>query len=141
MLMQKRITVWCFETASEALLIGVLLIVSWASAGPDPFELVSEFAAVFFATLLFFCTTGYLLTTAIADALCRNKRIWIYPSTASILFSIHLQILVLITKGWTSPDLLPVRLAGPCIAFVCTFTGSFFLKRKADVSPHSDGRG
>ena len=129
MLIQKRITVWLVETASEAFLVSVLLIVLSTSYGPSQQGLIRDLGTGFFGTLLFFFTTGYLLTTAIADALWRNKKIWVYPFIVSILFSVHLQIFFLVTGGWDSAERLPVRIAGPCIAFACTYVGSSILVR------------
>ena len=127
---QKRITVWFLETASEALLISVLLIIL---SGFSLISFISGLALGFFGTLHFFFITGYLFTTAIADALWRKKRIWVYPSIVSILFSTHLQIAFWMTGGWTSAEKLPVRIAGPCIVFACTFAGSsFLLKRQTE---------
>lgn len=125
---QKRITVWFLETASEALLMSVLLIIL---TGFSPVSFIRDLALGFFGTLHFFFITGYLFTTAIADALWRKKRIWVYPSIVSILFSAHLQIAFWMTGGWTSAEKLSGRIAGPCIAFACTFVGgSLLLKRQ-----------
>jgi hypothetical protein len=98
-MLEKRITVWCLETACEALLVSVLLIALSPPYGPNPLSLIKDLAAGFFGALGFFFTTGYLLTTAIADAFWRRKRIWVYPLIVSMLFSVHFQILFLAAGG------------------------------------------
>ena len=138
-MLEKRITVWCLETACEALLVSVLLIALSPPYGPNPLGLIKDLAAGFFGALGFFFTTGYLLTTAIADAFWRRKRIWVYPLIVSILFSVHLQILFLAAGGWTSTERLPVQIVGPCIAFGSTYVGCSFL-RKPVASPNTAGR-
>jgi hypothetical protein len=129
--LEKRITVWCLETACQALLISLLLAVVSPPYNPNPLGLIRGLAAGFFGTLGFFFTTGYLLTTGIADALWRSKGSWLYPLAVFILFSVHLQILFSLAGGWTSGEGLPVRIAGPCFAFACAYVGGCFLKKSA----------
>jgi len=134
---QKRITIWFLETGCEALLISVLLLELF---GPGRLSVSRDLAAAFFGTLFFFFTTGYLLTTAIADALWRSRRVWLYPVVASVLFCLHLQILFMVAGGWSSAERLPVRVVGPCIVFVCTYVGSaFHLKQKSVPAPFQGG--
>ena len=137
-LLEKRITVWFLETACEALLVSVLLIVLSPPYAPNPLGLLRDLAMGFFGTLNLFFTTGYLVTTAIADALWRRKGIGVYPFIVSILFSVHLQILFLAAGGWTSEERLPVRIAGPCIAFACTYVGTSLLQ-KPTAGPNTAG--
>lgn len=136
---QKRITTWFLETACEAFLLSLLLIVLSLSDGPSSLGFIRDLAFWFFASLILFFTTGYLLTTAIADALWRSKRVWLYPFVASILFSLHLQIVFLVAGGWSSVERLPVRIAGPCIVFICTYIGSSFQLKQKPVSVANSG--
>jgi hypothetical protein len=133
MLMQKRMTVWLLETACEALLVSVLLIVLSLHDGPSQLGLIRDLAFGFFATLLVFCTTGYVFTTALAAIFWRNgNRVWLYPFLVALFFSIHLQILFSVASGWSPAERLPVRIGGPCIAFGCTYLGGIFLRRRVD---------
>src|SRR5689334_290 len=120
-MMVTRITVWILETACEAFLLSLLLIILSLSSGASGLGFIRDLAFGFFASLTLFFTTGYLLTTAIADAFCRRKLVWIYPLVASLLFSVHLQIFLFVAGGWTAAERLPIRILGPCIAFVCTY--------------------
>lgn len=137
---KRRITVSALEVACEALLVSVFLNVLPDSYASSLLGLIKNLALGFFATLTFFITTGYLLTTAIADWLCRTKNVWLYPVIVSMLFLIHLKIL-LWGAGSLPPSLSPLRILGPCIAFACTFVGSYFLaKRKTDGGPLSSAQ-
>jgi hypothetical protein len=128
--MRKQLTVWLLETACESLLVSVLLIVLSIHNGPSQLGLVRDLAFGFFAILLVFCTTGYVLTAALAAALWRNgQSAWVYPTLVAVLFSVHLQILFSVASGWTTTERLPIRIAGPAIAFGCTFLGGTFLRK------------
>jgi hypothetical protein len=128
-LLEKRITVWCLETGCTALLVSVLLVVFSPPYDLNPLGLLRDLAFGFFAALTFFFTSGYLLTTALADAFWRSKGSWLYPLVVFMLFSVHLQLLFLVASGWTSGERLPVRIAGPCFAFACAYVGGCFLRK------------
>jgi hypothetical protein len=130
-LTKKRITVWFLETQCEVLLLSVLCtyLSFFNGHGPDGFfrELVISFLVL--STL--FLATGYLLTTAIIAAFWRGHRLWLYPVFAAVLYSIILQILLFLLSDLNSSEkqeILTVRLAGPCIVFLCTFVGGYFLR-------------
>jgi hypothetical protein len=138
MRIQKRLVVWLLETSCEALLLSGLLVVLSRSSGPSQWGFIKDLAFGFFATLLVFMWgSGYLITTAFVRIFWRTDKLWLYSSIVALLFSIHLQIFLFIAGGWTSAERLPIRVAGPCIVFACTYGGGYFLrnpvKQRADA--------
>jgi hypothetical protein len=132
----RRLLVWFAETASEALLIGFLLLFTPVLFTRGEGSFAGEVSLRFMSVLWFFFITGYLLTTAIIGIFWRSRRLWLYPSIAAVLFSIHLQIWFLGASGWTNAERLPYELAGPCIVFGCTFAGGRLLRKwEAALAP------
>ena len=129
MLIQKRMTVVFLETACEALLLSVVLIVLSRPYGPSHWGFVKDLSFGFFAIFTIFFTTGYLLTTAIVGTYWRSQRLWLYPAVATVLFFIHSQIFFVIASGSTRPEKLLIQTSGACIAFACTFVGSCLLRK------------
>jgi len=130
-LILKRIPVWLLETAFEAILLGVLLLLFAARYGTDP-QRDGYWRYLAFTTVatveVFMWHCGYLLTTAIVGIFFRARKLWIYPAVASLLFLAHLQYLVGITV-WDPREKLLVRVGGVCIVFACTFLGNYLLRK------------
>jgi hypothetical protein len=127
-LTKKRIAVWFVETQCEALLLSVLCVILSLPNGPKrdgiPRSIVFGFMAV--STLLF--STGYVLTTAIVATFWRARRLWLYPTIAAAVFSIHLEMFFFVVPDTIEVEKLTVRIAGVCIVFACTLVGGYFLR-------------
>ena len=135
MLILKRLAVWLLETSVEALLLGLLLIALFGydqhASGKDLLILASGIVFMFIAT-------GYLLSTALLRAFWRGQTLWSYPATATVLFSVHFEILNVGIGGAFDPvRRLRIRVAGACIAFACTLIGSYLLQKWVQRRPHS----
>jgi hypothetical protein len=126
---KKRITIWFLELQCQAILLSVLCIILSSRSGFWEDSIVREFVFGFNFVSTLFYSTGYLLTTAILAIFWRGQRLWLYPTIAAALFSIHLQILFFALADATSSEKLPVRLIGPYIVFVCTLLGGCLLRR------------
>jgi hypothetical protein len=126
---ERRIIVWFLETAAEALLIGLFLLIASSFHFHGQRIVFGDILFIIGAVSWFFFITGYLLSTAIVGILWRGRRPWIYPTIAAVLFSIHLQIWFFGASGETRIERLPFELAGPCIVFACTFIGGNLLRK------------
>ena len=132
--MQKRIAVWFLETLCEAFLLSVLLIVLSIPNGPSQHGFAHDLLSGVTAIYTVFVTTGYFFTTAIIGIFWRSQRPWLYPSVASLLFLMHLEIFIVGLGGAFEPsDRLPIRRGGAAIVFVCTFVGGYFLRKWPEV--------
>src|SRR5215469_4312619 len=121
MLIVKRLAVWFAETSSEVLLLSLVLT---TLLGYDQRAFLRGLLAYAAGIVLLFITTGYLFTTIVARALWRGRRLWSYPAVATALFLIHFEIMNIGLHGAFEPShRLRIRVAGACIAFVCTFAG------------------
>jgi len=130
MLIIKRLAVWFVETSSEVLLLSFVLAV--LLGGYDQHAFLRGLSAYAAGIVLMFVTTGYLLTTIVARALWRGRTLWSYPAVATALFLIHFEIMNVGLRGAFEPsDRVRIRTAGACIAFVCTFAGTFVLRKLA----------
>lgn len=125
--MIKRLLVWLLETVLEAALLSVvLLILSGYTRG----TLFKDLAVGFVWIGTMFFSTGYLFTTAIARAVWRGGRVWLYPGVAMVLFFIHFELLNHSVGGiFRLPDRVVLRIAGACIVLACTFVGNLLLRR------------
>ncbi len=123
----KRLAVWLFETALQALLLGLFLIVShWSDEAAFGKDLLFFLQM---AILLFF-TTGYLFSTAILRATWRGRGVWQHPIIVAALFLAHFEILNVRAGGaFEPPERLRIRFAGTCIAFACALAGGWFLRK------------
>ena len=132
MVILKRLAVWFLETSTEIVLMAVLLTFLF---GFDQHALIRDSLIYSFDVTVLSFTTGYLATTLVARALWRGKLIWWYPVIASTLFLIHFEIMNR-SFGWVfeSRDMQVIRAVGVCIAFACTFAGTFVLRRWSAVA-------
>lgn len=135
MLILKRLAVWFVETSFEALLLGLALI---GLFGYDKHAFGRSLGAYVSGIILVSFTTGYLLTTAVARSAWKVKRSWLYSVIATFLFLVHSQIFFVVSGGSTRSQQLMIRLAGCCIVFACTFTGTLLLQRW--TAGHAIGR-
>ena len=127
MLILKRLTIWLFETSCEVILLGLFLTIF---LGFDKHDFGKDLLTYIAGIILLSITTWYLLTTAVARALWAGQRPWPYPVIATTLFLIHFEIFNVGIRGAFDPqERLPVRAAGACIVFACTFAGSSLLRK------------
>jgi ABC-type Mn2+/Zn2+ transport system permease subunit len=127
MLILKRLCVWFVETVTEALLLGIVLALL---LGHDQNAFIKDVLIYSSAIGLLFFTTGYLLSTVLVRAFWRGQTVWSYPAIATVLFLIHFEIMNVGVGGAFEPkDRLPIRVAGTCIAFICTSLGTLALRR------------
>ena len=123
----KRILVWFLETLLEAVLLALTLICLF---GDNKHAYFKDFAIGFVWIGTMFFSTGYLLSTIVARAIWRGRSLWIYSVIATVLFSIHFEILNYAAGGaFDPPQRWVVRITGACIAFLCTLAGTFFLRQ------------
>lgn len=126
-LILKRLVVWLFEALFEALLLGSVLI---SLFGYDQHAFGKDLLIYADAILLMFFGTCYLLSTAIFRAAWRGQGLWSYPVVATVLFFIHFEILNIGIGGAFDQAQRPrILAAGMSIAFACTLTGSYVLRR------------
>ncbi len=125
--MMKRIAVWFIETASEVLLLGLVLTLL---LGHDQHAFSKDVLIYSSGICLLFFSTGYLLTTGIVRSVWKGRRSWLYPAVAVVLFFAHFEIMNFGVRGAFEPSTrLRVRVAGACIVFICTLVGSLALRR------------
>ncbi len=125
--MMKRIAVWFIETASEVLLLGLVLTLL---LGHDQHAFLKDVLIYSSGISLLFFSTGYLLTTVIVRAVWKGRQSWLYPAVAVALFFIHFEIMNLGMRGaFEPPTRFRVQVAGACIVFVCTLVGTVALRR------------
>ncbi|MGB0122090.1 MAG: hypothetical protein WBP63_01570, partial [Silvibacterium sp.] len=74
--MMKRIAVWFIETASEVLLLGLVLTLL---LGHDQHAFLKDVLIYSSGISLLFFSTGYLLTTLVARAVLKGRGWWLYP--------------------------------------------------------------
>jgi hypothetical protein len=128
----KRLTIWAAEIISQAVLIGLLLI---GLFGYDQHAFGKELLGYTGLIFIMFFLTGYLATTAIARAVWRWRRPWLYSVIASALFLIHFEVLSIDVGGAYEPrDRVRIRLAGACIAFLSTLAGTAVLQRWTGIT-------
>lgn len=130
----KRLAIWAAEIISQAVLIGLLLI---GLFGHDQHALGKDLLGYAGLILIMFFLTGYLATTAIARAVWRWRKPWLYSLIASALFLIHFEVLSIAVGGaYTPRDRVRIQMAGVCIAFLSTLAGTAVLQRwTVDKSP------
>jgi hypothetical protein len=123
----KRLAVWLFEMALQALMLGLFLIVShWSDEDAFGKDLLFFFQT---AILLFF-TTGYLFSAAILRAIWRGRGVWWHPIIMAALFLVHFEILNVRAGGaFEPPERLRLRIAGTCIAFASALVGGWLLRK------------
>jgi len=123
----KRLAVWLFEMALQAVMLGLFLIVShWSDE--DAFG--KDLLFFFETTVLLFFTTGYVFSTAIFRAIWRGRGTWLHPAIMAALFLIHFEILNIRAGGsFEPPERLRLRVAGTCIAFGCALVGGLLLRK------------
>jgi len=127
MLILKRLTIWLLETIFEILALALAMVVMFGY-GQQGFR--RSFGLAIGTLMLLSFTTGYLLTTAVARGIWRNRKLWSYSVVATVLFLIHsLFLLRALGANQKDPDTLSVELAGCCVAFTCTLIGSFVLRQ------------
>jgi hypothetical protein len=130
--MIKRVVVWFIETLSEILLLGIVLVVL---LGHDPNAFLKALSAYSSGIALLFFTTGYLLTTLLVRAIWNGQALWIYPAIATGLYFIHFEIMNVSLHGAFAPsDRLVIRVGGACVVLVCTFAGTWLLRRSATTA-------
>ena len=122
----KRLLVWFLETLLEATLLAVVLI---SLFGCDQGYVKCLTVNVVWIGTMFF-STGYLLSTIVARAIWLGRSLWIYSVIATVLFSIHFEILNYVAGGaFALPQRWVVRITGPCMAFLCTLAGTSLLRQ------------
>jgi hypothetical protein len=123
----KRLMVWFFETVLEASLLSVVLL---GLSGYTRGTLLKDLTVGFVWITTMFFSTLYLFTTAIARAVWRGGRVWVYPVIALALFFVHFEILNQAAGGiFKLPDRVVIRIAGAAIVLACTFAGTLVLQR------------
>lgn len=128
----KRLTIWAAEIISQAVLIGLLLI---GLFGYDQHAFGRDLLGLTGLILIMFFMTGYLATTAIARAVWKVRRPWLYSVIASALFLIHFEVLSIAVGGAYAPrDRVRIRMAGACIAFLSTLAGTAALQRWTGIT-------
>jgi hypothetical protein len=128
----KRLAIWAAEIISQAVLIGLLLI---GLFGYDQHAFGKDLLGYAGLILIMFFLTGYLATTAIARAVWRWRRPWLYSVIASALFLIHFEVLSISVGGAYPPrDRVRIRMAGACIAFLSTLAGTAVLQRWTGIT-------
>src|SRR5690349_11954343 len=96
----KRLTVWLFEMALQALTLDLIFIAShWSK--DDNFG--KDLAFLFQMTILLFFTTGYLFSTAIVRAMWRGRGVWWHPIILAALFLVHFESLNIRAGGAFEP--------------------------------------
>lgn len=125
--MIKRIVVWFTETASEILLLGMILNVL---LGHDPRAFLKDLSIYSSGVALLFFITGYLLTTIVVRAFWKGRSLLIYPAITTGLFLIHFEIMNVFLGGAFAPSDRPlIRAAGVCVVLICTIAGSYVLRK------------
>ncbi|MDP9113202.1 MAG: hypothetical protein M3O20_05915 [Acidobacteriota bacterium] len=122
----KRLAIWLFEMALQAVMLGLFLIASHYDEhafGKDFLFYVNMIALLFF-------TTGYLVSTAIVRAIWKGRGVWSHPTIVAALFLIHFEILNVGAGGaFEPPERLRLRIAGTCIAFASALVGGWLLRK------------
>src|SRR5580704_8631414 len=128
--MTKRLTICFIETVSEALLLGLTLILL---LGHDQHAFFRDVLISASAVSLLFFSTGYLLTTMVVRTVWKGRRSWLYPAVATALFFIHFEIMNVGVRGAFAPaDRFRIRIAGAFVVLVCTSLGTLVLRRWND---------
>jgi hypothetical protein len=123
----KRLTIWLFETSFEAMLLGLTMVVLF---GYDTQHFAGGLLVYAGFIMIFFFLTGYLLTTVIFRAFWKSRSLWQYSAIATGLFLLHFEILNIGIGGAFAPhERYRVLGTGLCIAFACTYVGTFVLNK------------
>lgn len=124
--MMKRLAVWLIEVVLEAMLLSVVLL---CLSGYTRGTVLKDLTVGFIWITTMFFSTGYLFTTAIARAVWRGRRVWVYSAVALALFFVHFEILNHASGGiFNRPERLVIRTAGACIVLTCTLAGTLILR-------------
>jgi hypothetical protein len=122
----KRLAVWAVELVVQASLLIVLVFQLSHPYGHTTFR---EVISAVLAILLYFCITGYAITTIFSRLFWDQPGLWTYPAFAAALFFIHFEIL----NGLAGGHLLNAHLrtvfviCGMGIAFITTSIGALLL--------------
>jgi hypothetical protein len=146
LIFRKRLAVWAFETLCEALFIGILLVIFILFRAEDTSGLAPigprwliGIGMLAIPVLMVMFGSGFLVTTLIFNGLLRNKRMWVYPIIATILFVFHVKYYF--ADGWPFSNAPPIELkiGGAGIVFLCTSVGNLLLRKwtKTGDSPSS----
>jgi hypothetical protein len=125
-LILKRLTVWCLEMSSEALLLGLFLTLY------DPIKqqtFLMDLSIHTWWIAFYYITSAYFLTRAILRLVWTWDRPLLYQIISVLLFLIHFQICFLKAGLSTQTLGLLIQAVGSCIVFACTFAGSFILRK------------
>ncbi len=127
MLIGKRLTVWLLETLFAVFFIGLgcLLFAGYDKTRGIGRELLFSITWIG----LFAFSTGYLFTTAVCRVIWRDLRPWSYPIIATVLFLIHSQVFFVSFRSSSEPQELSFQIPGGLTVFVCTYVGSYVLRR------------
>lgn len=117
----KRLVVWLIETLSEALLLGIFVAYLLHAPGGTGLYVLGTL-------MVFMFGTGYLLTTLVLRLAWRNPKLWLYSAASAALIIAHLQVYFVAADAVPSFT-WPIRVAGGCIVFACTFAGGWLLRR------------
>lgn len=123
----KRLAIWLFEMALQALMLGLFFI---ASHWPDEDAFGKDLLFFFQTAILLFFTTGYVFSTAILRAIWKDRGVWWRPTITAALFLVHFEILNVRAGGAFEPsERLRLRVAGPCIALASALIGGWLLRK------------
>lgn len=136
---EKRLLVWLLETASQAVLVGwvivALLLPQQIREAPSfhPVtlrEVAGVFVAFPLAVFFMFLTSCYVFTTAAVRALWPFHNRWPYSVVAVVLFLIHFEIVNVLLGGAFEPSVrTPLLLSGLVIALLTTAIGTRTLRK------------
>lgn len=125
----KRVGVLSIELISEAVLLGCLLGILVAGQIGLVYGIVGSVLAV--PVILFL--HAYYLTRSLAGVILRIRTRWVYPTTVTALFVIHMSFALARSKSDLTPFArateLPFLTIGACIVFACAFAGDRLLSK------------
>lgn len=127
MIRVKRLAVWAVELVTQsALLMALLFLV----VRPSGYTTMAGIVALNLAILLYFCLTGYVLTTFVSRLCWHKQNIWSYPAFSALLFSVHFEIFNYLLGGEIMTKYYRALLlaCGMGIAFFTSLLGSSVLK-------------
>jgi hypothetical protein len=123
----KRLAVWAVELIAQSVLLIVPLFLIVRPSGSTT---IGGGLALSLAILLYFCLTGYVLTTAISRFCWDKQQIWSYPAFNALLFWVHFEIYYHLFGGEILTRHYRALLVG-CgmgITFLISMLGSSVLK-------------
>ena len=129
-----RFGAWVLEMLSEAALFTCIAI--WMVGADDPVAghsvTARDIAAFMTETLVFFCISGYAVTTLACRLALRGRWLRMYPAIAAFLFLAHLEIVNLLAapEGFMDPhNRFIFRVIGSGVVMIVAAVISLALER------------